>query len=162
LPRFIPSPNPIDVRHWVCPLVTGNEERWRVPRSGNFVPKRGTGTNGNNPRNARGTSSIVDRNDGHLEEAALPSTGRRAWTPQRPSAISRWDAASFGRCAATSVRAGTLRRATVDGKLFQSSVEEEGEEELADHPWKRKGKRNRPTARGRGSGRVIDWPRERR
>jgi hypothetical protein len=56
-----------------------------------------------------------------------------------------------------SVRAGTLRRATIDGKLFQSSVEEEGEEELADHPWKRKGKRNRPTACGRGSGRVIDW-----
>jgi hypothetical protein len=125
-------------------LVTGNEERWRVPRSGNFVPKRGTGTNGNNPRNARGTSSIVDRNDGHLEEAAPPRCHRPAAALGRRNVRPR-------------LRAGTLRRATVDGKLFQSSVEEEGEEESADHPCKRKGQRNRPTARGRGSGRVIDW-----
>jgi hypothetical protein len=53
-PAAIPLPLPDTFM--VSPLVTGNVERWRVPRSGNFVPKRGTGTMGNIPRNASGTS----------------------------------------------------------------------------------------------------------
>lgn len=77
-------------------LVTGNEERWRVPRSQNFVPKRGTGTNGNTPRNARGTSFIEDRN-AYLEEVAPPRCAAAVVRPPRLDAGTRWDDASSGR-----------------------------------------------------------------
>jgi hypothetical protein len=84
--------------------VTGNEERCCVPRSRNFVSKRGTGTHGNKPRNVRGTTSIVARNDGGSRAAALPSSGHRAVTLRRPSALLRLP----------SVEATQRRRATID------------------------------------------------
>jgi hypothetical protein len=68
-------------------LVTGNGERWRVPRSRNFVPKRGTGTKGNTTRNARGTPFIEDRN------AYLRKSRRRAWTLGRARMMCRLAAA---------------------------------------------------------------------
>jgi hypothetical protein len=84
-------------------LVTGNEERWRVPCSQNFVPKRGTGTNGNTPRNARGTSFIEDRN-AYLEEVAPP---RYAAAVVRPPCL---DAGTMHRLAATLGRCVALGR----------------------------------------------------
>jgi hypothetical protein len=91
--------------------VTGNGERWRVPRSRNFVPKRGTGTKGNTTRNARGTPFIEGRN------AYLRKSPRRAWPPRRHAWPPRWDDA-LGRCgrcrpprlaAALGRRAGAMR-----------------------------------------------------
>jgi hypothetical protein len=77
-------------------LVTGNEERWRDPRSGNFVPKRGMGTIGNTPINARGTLYTKDRNT-YLEEAAPPRCRRPAAALGRAGMMRR---PAAGRCVA--------------------------------------------------------------
>lgn len=131
----------------VWSLVTGNEERWLVPRSGNFVPKRGTGTIGNTPGNARGTPFITDRN-AYLEEAAPPRCRRPAAALGRRNVRPR-------------LRAGTLRRSTA--ALRRPSALGRCAEPLStasssNRPWKRKGKRNQLTTRGRGRGRGIDRP----
>jgi hypothetical protein len=53
-------------------------ERGMMPRSGNFVTKRGTGTHGNNPRNVHGTTSIVAGNDGGRRAGHVPGGSRAA------------------------------------------------------------------------------------
>jgi hypothetical protein len=139
-------------------LVTGNGERWRVPRSRNFVPKRGTGTKGNTTRNARGTPFIEDRN------AYLRKSRRRAWTLGRAGTMRRlaaasgrraWDAlGQCGRCRPPRLgRAGAMwalsgRRAwTLPSPPRWESTGEEGNRHRSRSGEDQKRQRNRSVGR---------------
>jgi hypothetical protein len=124
-----------------------DRERGTMPRFGNFVTKRGTGTHGNNPRNVRGTTSIVAGNHGERRAGHVPGGSRAAVldtymeeaTPSRCDAVSSVRlAAKFVCLVATSVRVAASSfhggnakakshhrcQAAKAPRLFQSSVED--------------------------------------